>query len=269
MKIFKSKRDKVREFLKGKDWQSLDEIALGSEMGRGSAKQTLSGLKKEVEFKDDKWKLIDIPPNEPDTETLEEIPPQNAISTQVPTPESSQENGEVQHQGLTAKMDDIQTQLNRVLGMQEKKEKKARLKKFSLSKLKRYNKKKNRAVIFMGSDQSLKLVKGEYFEGFKILKLGKNYYKAGATYTWLWEGKQPCQIIPEWSLEPIAADPLYQKAKESNTLIDAQLATIQAAKMIEQEAEGADKKKMGKGMWIGIAVAGIVVAWLFFGGQKK
>jgi hypothetical protein len=176
---------------------------------------------------------------------------------------------DVPHSGLTSKIDDMQKQLNLVLGMKTKKEKKAKLKWFNLRKLKRYNKGKNRSVILMGNDQSLKLVKGEYFEGFKIIKVNKGYYPAGAVYTWLWGCKQPCYMIHESSLEPIASSAIYAAAKKSGNLIDPQMATIQAAKMIEQEKEGEEKKKMNVMVWVGIAIAGVIVAWLFFGGDKK
>ena len=147
------------------------------------------------------------------------------------------------------------------------KEKKAKLKKFNLGKIKRFNKGQYRAVIILTRNQNAKLIKGEAMHG--MIKVGENYYDGSSIYTWLWEGKQPCYIIAEWSIRPLSASEIYEKSLAEETLIDSQIITLRAMKLKEQEDEGTGKKKSSPMLWIGIGIVGIVVVWLFYGGAKK
>ena len=289
--MFKSKRQKIRDFLKNKEWQTLDEVALGAEMGRGSTKQTLAGMSKEIQTKDDKFMLL--PPQEKVVaeKPIEDLPPPtNDISDSViqqedggvssggdsgvsDTKDSIQGSSAIpQPKGLNEKINDLNTKLDLAIGLKQKKEKKAKLKKFSIGKVKRFNRGKNRACIVLSRNQGAKLVKGEFLHGM-IKVVDKNsvehLHSADSCFVWLWEMKQPVYIIPEWDIEPLAAARLFSETAEKKTLIDSQRITIRAIELKEQEADEGKKKGLAPMMWIGIAIAGVIIAYIFFGGQKK
>lgn len=265
--MFKTKRDKVRDFLKEKDWQTLQEIADGIDMGKGSTKATLVGMKKEIEEQDDKFRII---PKAAKVEAVSavETTEQTTSNATVEQPDFNppEQEPELQKKGLNAKLTDMEQKLDMVLGVKERKQKKARLKKFNIGKIKRFNKKKNRAVILMSNNHNAVLVKGEYIAG--MIKVGENYYDGSAMFTWLWEGKQPVYFIPEWSIRPLAADEIYNKAKAEGELNNSQVITLRAMKLVEQDSEDAGKKKPNIMIFVGIAIAGIIIAWLVFGGKK-
>lgn len=149
----------------------------------------------------------------------------------------------------------------------DKKEKKAKLKGFSHKKLKRLNKAKRTAVFMLRRTGSVELIKGELTNG--MIKVNENYYDGSAIYVWLFKHMNkliPFYIIPEWSIRPLARDEIYKKSIDEKTLIDSQVITLRAMKM-EQVAKQ-DGKKMGGWLWIGIAIAAAVIAFIIFGGKK-
>jgi len=192
----------------------------------------------------------------------------DSLSSEEPEEEESLElvgDSTLKHKGLSAKIGDIEQKLDLALGAKQKKEKKAKLKKFNLRKIKQYNRKRQRAVIILGSDQSMRLIKGEYLSG--MIRIGQNYYDGSAMFVWLWLGKQPVYVIPEWSIRPLSSKEIYDKAVKNKTLIDSQIITIRAAKMVEQDiGDGKIKKPLKPITWILLMVVIGVVGYLLFGG---
>lgn len=287
--MLKSKRQKIRDFLKTNDWKTLDEIAIGASLGRGTTKQTLAGMSKELQILEDKFALL---PQQEKEVAEQEIPPPTDISISPMGEVQQEENGRVSSngdreddilepvidsslnphpKGLNEKINDLNTKLDLAIGLKQKKEKNAGLKRFGIGKVKRYNRGKKRACILLSRNQGAKLVWGEFLHGM-IKVVDKNgvehLHNADSCFVWLWMMKQPIYIILEWDIEPLSAAQLFNKTVVKNTLIDSQRITIRAIELKEQEAEEGKKGKPNIMLWIGIAIVGIVVAYLFMGGKK-
>jgi hypothetical protein len=274
---------KILVFLDGKDWVSINDISLGIDLSKTKTRNTLFGLKYKrlVENNGDNWRII-VPPLKPvkdaalklgDSVSIEaasvpiiEPPPRPEEIPEEKEPESPDPNPELQHKGLSAKVDELNTKIDMALGVRQQKEKKARLKKFSLGKIKRYNRRKGQAVIILERNHNIRLVRGERING--MVKVKDNYHDGSARYTWLFNGKQPVCIIPEWDIKPINADDLDKKTFDTKSHIDSQVINIRAMTMIEQDKEQGDKKKMNWLFWVGVAAAIGIVVWVIAGGIK-
>ena len=285
-------QNKILKILEENPTTTVEVVVDRLKLGRQKVKQSLYELKYKNKITiDDEVITLLSESNASNPEQIEEnsepSPEDNSRSSsvQVSNPEQTTEETdsvseekvellqpETQHLGLTAQVENLNEKFNLLVGAKEKKEKKSRLKKFSIGKLKRFNKGQNRAVILLTRNQNGRLIKGEAIHG--MIKIptptGDNYYDGSAIYTWLWEGKQPCYIIPEWSIRPLSASEFFSKALKDKLLIDSQQITLRAMKMLEQDAEEGDKKKkpMNMMMMVGIVIVGLIVAWLFFGGKK-
>lgn len=203
-------------------------------------------------------KIQDLEEEKKEKQEIEVIPKEEKEITLI-SDESLKEKG------LNAKVSDIEKKLDLALGAKDTKEKKARLKKLNINKIKRFNRGKNRSIIIMGAGQSLRLIKGEYING--MVRIGENYYDGSACYTWLWENKQPIYVIPEWSIRPLSSKEVYDKAVEEETLIDSQIITIRAAKLVEPDlGDEKGRKKANPMMIIGIVIAAVIAAYVMFGG---
>ena len=271
---------KILVFLDGKDWVSLNDISLGIDISKTKTRNTLFGLKYKhlVENNGDNWRII-VPPVKDAAVKIGDAISIQAASTpiiepppkpeEIPEdnePESPEPNPELQHKGLSAKVDELNTKIDLALGVKQQKEKKARLKKFSLGKIKRFNRKKGQAVLILERNHNIRLVKGERVLG--MVKVKDNYHDGSARYTWLFNGKQPICIVPEWDIMPINAEDLQKKTFDTKSHIDSQVINIRAMTMIEQDKEQGDKKKQNWLVWLGIAAAIGVVVWIIVGGMK-
>ena len=204
------------------------------------------------------------------------IKKKKAITEELPKGEVKEESpkelkkellAETKKLGLSDQVAEMNEKLDLIAGIKKKEAKKFKLKGFSVNKLKRLNKGKNRAILMLGSNGGVTLLKGEFMQG--MVKVGENYYDASAMYVWQFKKANkfiPFYIIFESSIRPISREEVYTKAKDDNTLIDSQIITLRAMKQ-EQFDKGVGKK-IGGGAWIGIAIAAAVIIFMIFGGNK-
>lgn len=265
--MFNKEKDRILNYLQGKDWTPLNDIIIAADMSKTRTRSFLFRLKyKNILETDnnDNWKLTSIPPVvEEEVQEIETPANSTRKSPEVQTPDDDTPIPDMQEKGINAKMSDIEHKLDLVLGVKQKKTRFGKLRKLNIRKLRAFNKKKNRACIMLRRNQGIELVKGEYING--MIRVDDNYYDGGALYTWLWLGKQPLYVIPEWSTRPLAAEEVYKKAVEEGNLIDSQILTIQAMKQVEAELDDVGKKKPNIMMWLGIGGALLVGIWLFMG----
>ena len=186
------------------------------------------------------------------------------IEVQIPKEDEAQQQKKL---GLTEQVAELSEKLDLIAGIKKTPEKKFKLPGFKDKKLKKLNKGKNRAIFMLRRNGAVELLKGEYMQG--MVKIGENYYDASAMFVWMFKKMNkytPFYIIPEWSIRPLCREEIYNQAKNENTLIDSQVITLRAMKL--EQVGATNGVKMGGMLWIGIAIAAIIIGFLFFGGGK-
>lgn len=115
-------------------------------------------------------------------------------------------------------------------------------------------------IVYLRNNRTVTPVIGEMGdEG--LLRIGNRYYTGGIPFTFLWNGKIPCMVVPEWSLEPIGTQE-YIQAIDGKKISDPQGTII---RMLEARENQEKKPISGNMILIGILViAG--AAYLLFGG---
>jgi len=91
------------------------------------------------------------------------------------------------------------------------------------------------------------------------------YHKVTNDFIYMYEGKAPSIILPEWSLIPIGTKDYYEQVEDGTAAATAQKIIIQAFKMAEV---GMGKKLSGKAI-IWIFIGAIVVGYVLFSGGGK
>ena len=163
-------------------------------------------------------------------------------------------------------VNDMKEMLN-IISKKQKVTDKSKKKHFKLpssvkSKLKKLAKSNMTQVLLLQANGNLKPTTAEIKNGMVLLN-GKAY-NGSPMYRWLWNGKYPTFIIPEWDINPIAAAELHKQAVEDKRIIDPQTFLIRA--MQHAEVEGmTEKKKLSSKAWIIIGVVAVVLAYVLFG----
>ena len=118
---------------------------------------------------------------------------------------------------------------------------------------------KNSVVAFLlRNNRNIDVVMGKMEDG--MVQIGEKFHAGSMDYTFLYRGKIPAMIIPEWSLEPIGTKDYYD-AVENNKTIDAQSIILRAI----EAKELAGKKKIGGKALIWIIIAAAVIGYALFG----
>ncbi len=88
-------------------------------------------------------------------------------------------------------------------------------------------------------------------------------HQCAVDQVFLWKGKYPAMVIPEWDIRPIGTKDYYD-AVANNTVADPIAIAI---RMIENK-ENIMKNKMSPKAWIFIGLAIIAGLYVLFGGGK-
>jgi len=166
---------------------------------------------------------------------------------------------------LTDKVDELNEKIDLIVGARAKDEKKLNFKiPFSVkSKLKTIAKKSKVQVMLLQNNRNIKTTIGEIKEGMLIV--GDKIHNGSSDFIWLWNGKIPTVLVPEWDLEPIMPSKLHQDAVENNRLIDPQTIMIRSIEYKESLMSGG--KMSGKMIiWIILGIAA-VIGIMFMGGK--
>ena len=175
-------------------------------------------------------------------------------------------------------MNEISKMLH-LISQDEKVIKKLKKKQFKLpgrvkSKLKKLAIKNKALVLLLQGSKGILPTIGERKSG--MLTVGNNVYDGAVAGTWLWMGKYPTYIVPEWDLKPISKEgidimrgkvlnstELYYDAVKDKRLSDPQQIILRAMEAKENQML---KPPMNiKAIVITIVIVIIVMAVLFSG----
>lgn len=167
--------------------------------------------------------------------------------------------------GLTAQLKEIKEDLGKITQESQTK-KKLKKKQFKMpfkvkSQLKKLAMKNKVQVILLQNNRNIKPTIGEIKDG--MLLVGNKIHDGAANYMWLWNGKFPTVILPEWSINPLSAAELMGDATESKRLSDPQAIILRAIEF----SESLQPKKMSSRMMIFIVIAIVIVGYVLFAGS--
>ena len=96
--------------------------------------------------------------------------------------------------------------------------------------------------------------------------MGDKYWNGACNFTWMWLGKTPTAIVPEWDMQPLTKERLVEDTNQLKTWIHPQTITIRAieAKQAEEKTGGFKFKPM---VFIVIGIVILAAYWIFFGGS--
>ncbi|KKN11194.1 hypothetical protein LCGC14_1028980 [marine sediment metagenome] len=132
--------------------------------------------------------------------------------------EIKEESEEPKKKGFAGQLKDIKETLD-IISDKKKQEKKLKKKKFKLpfkvkSQLKKLAVKGKVQVMLLQRTRNIKPVIGEVRDG--MLLIGKDMvYNGSVDATWLWEGKIPTMIVPEWDLQPMTPNGIEEMKRTS------------------------------------------------------
>ncbi len=194
-------------------------------------------------------------------------------------PEEKEEQEEPEKKGLVRQLAELNEKID-IISQKKVHEKKLKKKSFKLpfkvkSQLKKLALKNKVQVMLLQRTRNIQPVIGELRDGMLII--GDNIFEGAIKYTWLWQGKYPTFIVPEWDLSPISkegidnmrgrpldAGELYKDTKDNNRSSEPQKIILRA---IEAKENLMLKNKVStKAIIIAIVVTLIVAAILFSGG---
>lgn len=208
------------------------------------------------------------------TEPIPKLEPQEEQQKQETSIEKPTEKKPT---GINKKLEDISEQLDLITqkSMIEKRYKKKTFKLPSKvkSKLKKLAVKNKAQVILLQENMNIKPTIGEIKNGMLII----GEYIGEAVGVWLWNGKFPTYIVPEWDLKPLSKDSidgmrgistiskeeLMNDTIDNNRLSYPEQIIIRAMEL--KEGMMGQKKLSGKAViWIMIGLA--VIGYVLFGG---
>lgn len=122
---------------------------------------------------------------------------------------------------------------------------------------------KNRVLVFfLTTNRTIKPLIAEIKNDFIVIN--GTPHNCSNDFVFLWMGKYPAIVLPEWDLNPIGTQNYYEALEEGRTA-DAAKTII---KMIES-GEIETKPKMSGKMWIFILIGAAIVGYLLFGTGGK
>ena len=128
------------------------------------------------------------------------------------------------------------------------------------SQLKKLALKNKVQIILLQNNGNLKPTITEIKSG--MVMVGDKIYDGNPKGIWLWNGKFPTMLIPEWDLRPINRENLYNDSIEKKCLADPQTLIIRAMEF----KESLQPKGLGGKALIWIFIGGIVVFYVLFAG---
>ena len=215
-------------------------------------KKALDRLKKEKEHKESK-KIL---PEEIEDEIEEELPP--APPQIYP---KQRVNVEGHTQGISSRIDELNEKLDMLAETSKKKDKSE--KHFALprkikGKLKKIAEKNKVMVVRLGINRAVRTLITDIRNGYVVVDgIPRN---CTVDFTYLWEGKYPVIILPEWDINPIGTKDFYDAIDAGRNAYP--IATV--IRMLE-DAKNLTKTPFEFKNWIWIGLAAIAVLYLVFG----
>lgn len=226
-------------------------------------------------------------------ETIEEIfediekKKENQVEIKIPIKKKEKpeeikelEEQEPKRKGLVGQMEELSEKID-IISDKKKQEKKLKKKKFKVpfkvkSQLKKLAMRNKVQVMLLQRTRNIKPVIGEIRDGMLLIK--DMVYNGAVNSTWLWNGKYPTHIVPEWDLQPLTPEGI-EKMKKTLTMSPSDLykdaiinkRSAEPQKIIIRAIE-AKQNQMLKGkantkaILITIVIVIVVMAILFGGG---
>jgi len=145
---------------------------------------------------------------------------QQEMPIPVPTKEEQEEEPEQKpKKGLVGQLAELNEKID-IISQKKKQVKKLKKKKFKIpfivkSQLKKLAIKNKVQVMLLQRTRNIKPVIGEIKDGMLIIK--DMIYNGSVDSTWLWNGKIPTHIVPEWDLQPLTPDGI-EEMKTTSTM---------------------------------------------------
>lgn len=179
-----------------------------------------------------------------------------------PPKEMKKEEPKEKKHGLNQKLKDIDEKLEMITETKKHGEK-AKKKSFKLplgmkGKLKKLAVKNKVQVMLLQHNKNILPTIGEIKEG--LIVVGEKYYNGSDDVIWLWNGKIPTTIIPEWDLQPLTKSLLVKDAEDNKRIAHPQTIIIRALELKE-----ALKLKKATGSVIWYILGGLTLAYVLFG----
>ncbi len=208
------------------------------------------------------------------------------LKKKEPIEEQEEEPGEREEEpkrkGLVGQLKELNEKID-IISDKKNQEKKLKKKKFKLpfqvkSQLKKLAVQNKVQVMLLQRTRNIKPVIGEIRDG--MLLVGKDQiYNGSIDATWLWNGKYPTHIVPEWDLQPLTPEGI-EEMKATSTLSPSELHTYcikfgrlaVPGKIIIRAIEAKQNLMLGskanmKAIIITIVIVIIIMAVLFSGGK--
>jgi len=136
------------------------------------------------------------------------------------------EEKETPKKGLVGQLKELNEKID-IISDKKKQEKKLKKKKFKIpfkvkSRLKKLAIKNKVQVMLLQRTRNIKPVIGEIRDGMLLVK--DMVYNGAVNSTWLWNGKYPTMIVPEWDLQPLTPEGI-QEMKKTSTMSAQELAS--------------------------------------------
>lgn len=163
--------------------------------------------------------------------------------------------------GITSRLDELNERLDGIATVKKgkSKDKAFELSWWQKSQLKSLAMKQKLLILYLKENRAIKPVIAPIKDNFVIIE-GKAH-NISMDYIFLWRGKYPAIVLPEWDINPIGTKDYYDASIEGRKSNAA--ATI--TRMIVN-AEKLNKPQIGGKALIGIIIGSIIVAYLIFGG---
>ncbi len=245
---------------------------------KGWKKEIIEEILKQIqeEKKDEKEIKLKIP----FLKKKEEKPEIKKETTEEPEKEEEQEE-EPKKKGLVGQLKELNEKID-IISQKDKQQKKLKKKKFKLpfqvkSQLKKLAVKNKVQVMLLQRTRNIKPVIGEIRDGMLMIK--DMIYNGSVDSTWLWNGKIPTMIVPEWDLQPLTPQGI-EEMKTTSTMSAQELMNycirfgrsavpgkiiIRAIEAKQNQMLSGSKASM-KAIIITIVVVIIIMAVLFSGG---
>ncbi len=163
--------------------------------------------------------------------------------------------------GLSKKIDDL-SEFIHYGGKKKKKSKEFKLP-FTIRARQRALAKKNRLlVILLRTNRSIELKTTKIIDG--LIQFDGKFYQATTDFVYLYRGRIPSIVLPEWSLIPVGTKDYYDASK-AGAIADPQKVIIKAIQAAEPQAT---KGLAGKSL-IWIVIIGVAVFYFIFSSGGK
>jgi len=216
--MFKDRKiRKAKKILKRRIISMLEEGVSKEEIIKkaekvGWPKETIGGIFEEIEKKKKDKIEVTIPlKKKKPSSTSEEIKEYNKYASE----EKQEIKEEPKKKGLVSQIQELNEKID-IISQKKKSEKKLKKKKFKIpfkvkSQLKKLAVKNKVQVMLLQGTRNIKPVIGEIRDGMLLIK--DMVYNGAVSSTWLWNGKYPTHIVPEWDLQPLTPEGIEEMKK--------------------------------------------------------